>query len=418
MRRAASLGWLMLLLSSCGDHDHPPSAKPPYLPSEACPLRTRAAWQRFNERAARDANWVRTCSDLNDCHAAVGEFAEHVRSDLLGTIELCQNDLQENPDLDACTARLRRFAPAWLRQHDDQSYGFEQANSAYFSAQVATETPEGMMTPPAALLDALPLRARLEQAADGAGWPWLTHDSCLGGVRTFIHVVDPDDRYEQWLLVGVDAAAASVPEGAILSFLAVQKRNSSGLPLDRPRVHFRDYVLAQQDGVWRVDLPEHNPGKCYACHGNGVRQLLPFPSANTSSPERLSSLNQRLASYGLPDWHGSVQPADYGPPLGADLGCTQCHDGTQRGPLSVFTSEGMLYQKVVEQLSMRSPAGGSAVPDATAMQLLERQRLGALSPREQDALLAARVEHERDYAALVASRLPTLEAWLLTTACD
>ena len=47
-----------------------------------------------------------------------------------------------------------------------------------------------------------------------------------------------------------------------------------------------------------------------------------------------------------------------------------------RGVLTVSTSEGMLRQKVVDQLSMRSPAAGKKVPDEAAMALLEREKTG------------------------------------------
>ncbi|MES1182173.1 MAG: hypothetical protein ABUL60_00085, partial [Myxococcales bacterium] len=234
----------------------------------------------------------------------------------------------------------------------------------------------------------------------------------------FVNVVDADDRFEQWLLLGVVPDEDAFAPGAILSFLAVQKQNADGSPLAAPRLHFRDYVLNDSDGAWQAQLPEFNDGKCYACHGSGVRQLLPFPSASTSSAERLASLNQRLGSYGLPDWNGTIEAANYGPALGAELGCTHCHDGRVRGPLTVFTSEGMLYQKVVEQLSMRGFDGTGPVPDEPAMQLLERQRSGALTDDQARTLARAQAEHEADYAALVASRLPSLQAWLLQTACD
>jgi hypothetical protein len=369
-------------------------------------------------RAADDDNWVKTCSDLNDCQTSAGDFADHVQRDILDTLELCQDDLRDNPDLDACTAPLQRFAPAWLRQHGSQSYGFEQPNAQYLAAQLAPDAPAGMMDPPSELLRALPSRAEVQRTAERAGWAYLTHDSCLGGVRLFVNVVDPDDRFDQWLLLGVAPDEDAFAAGAILSFLAVQKQNADGSRLTTPRVHFRDYVLNDADGVWQAQLPELNDGKCYACHGSGVRQLLPSPSASTSSAERLSDFNQRLESYGLPDWNGTIEAANYGPPLGAELGCTHCHDGKVRGPLTVFTSEGMLYQKVVAQLSMRAFDGTGPVPDEPAMRLLERQRSGALTTEQARALAQAQAEHEADYAALVASRLPSLQAWLLHTACD
>ena len=418
MRLAACSAGLSLLLGGCADHDALPPAQVEHHASVACPLKTPAAWQTFSELAANDAHWVQTCSDQDNCQELVGDFAEHVQRDVLDTLASCSEDVRKNPNIDACTANLRRFAPAWLRQHGSQAYGFEQTNHDYFAAQTSAEAPPGMMDPPSALLGALPARAALALAAQRAGWSYLTHDSCLGGVRTFINIVDPDDRFEQWLLLGVDPQAEAIADPAIMSFLAVQKRAADGSLLEQVRVHFRDYRLSQLDGVWQAALPEQGDGKCYACHGSGVRQLLPFSSTDNAAV--LDGLNQRLASYGLPDWNGSIRTADYGPALGAELGCTHCHDGEQRGPLTVFTSEGMLYQKVVEQLSMRAFDGSHAVPDQAAMRLLQQQKEATtpLSPSELQALARARTEHEADYAELVASRLPALVGWLLETPCD
>jgi hypothetical protein len=269
------------------------------------------------------------------------------------------------------------------------------------------------MDPPAALLKALPARADVEAAVQQNGWAFLTHDSCLGAARTFIHVSGSDERFEQWLLYGVDPAQPNLSEEQLVSFIAIQKQTADGTPLDAVRLHFRDYMLVLDGPGWKVDLPAGNPGKCYACHGSGVRQLLVYPSG-------AEAFNEQLSLYGPPDWNGSIEPDDYGPALGQKLGCTHCHDGKVRGKLTVFTSEGMLYQKVLQQLSMRSFSGTQAIPDLAAMALQDREQTGAepLSDEEQQTLAAARAQHQRDFDTLMSSRLPDLQAWLLAARCD
>jgi hypothetical protein len=170
-----------------------------------------------------------------------------------------------------------------------------------------------------------------------------------------------------------------------------------------------------------------------------MRLLIPTPgSATESAPvrgepafdeaaipadfafSRLRGFNQQLASYGLPDWDSSLDPDAHGPPLGQGLGCTTCHDGRTRGVLTVHTSEGLLRQKVVDQLSMRSPLGGKSVPNQEAMALLERETTGspALSSEEQIQLAQARAEHSEDHTALVADRFRAWQAWVLETRCE
>jgi hypothetical protein len=270
-----------------------------------------------------------------------------------------------------------------------------------------------MMDPPAALLAALPDRAALEMAARDNGWAHTTSLSCLGGVRTFVTLSDPDGRFDQWMLVGLDATLTHVDNPTIVSFIGVQKKDSGANTLSRIRMHFRDYLAsADESGRFSLELPENFGGKCYACHTSGMRELI--PSADTAL------LNERLRAYGLPDWNGTLDPADHGPALGNSLGCTECHNGEDRGVLTVSTSEGMLWQKVVGQLAMRSPHGGAKVPDERAMALLERETTGEppLTPDETAELEAARAEHLSVYEALVAERFPAFRDWALEVGCE
>jgi len=409
---------VIALLAACGDDasktvqataDLP---RRPHVASASCPLKSPADWRHFLEDTSADESWVRTCSDLSNCQELVGAFAAHVQADVIDVIGKCTSDLADNPTIDLCTAHLRRYIPVWMRQHDSDSYGFLQDNATYLAAQTGSDEPAGMMDPPPALLAALTNRSTIEEAARSSGWPYVTHPSGLGGVRTFVTTSDPNGRFDQWMLVGLDDSATVVPSPSIMSFIGVEKKDAIGRDLAKVRLHFRDYLLTQTDGVWKVDLSSTLAGKCYACHGSGMRLLIPTSAS--------ASINARLLSYGLPDWNGTLDPADHGPPLGADLGCTSCHNGVTRGVLTVSTSEGMLRQKLVDQLSMRSPANGRKVPDEAAMALLAREESGmpALSPDEASSLAQARAEHWADYQGLVASRYPTWRAWVLDKPCE
>jgi hypothetical protein len=433
-----ALAVVLLLFPGCGEGStgaEPAAQK--HVASASCRLRTPAEWQGFLRTLAEDARWVRTCSDLTDCRTTLAAFAQQVEVEVAAVLEECKADIDENPPIRACTERLRRYVPAWQAQHGIGSYGFVQPNTEYFAAQTAPDVPAGMMDPPSELIAALPTRDALEAVARDRGFAYLTHDSGLGGVRTFVNVLEPEGRYEQWFLFGMENGATAVTDPSILSFIAVQKSDASGAVLARPRLHFRDYVVSSGADGWSLALPAEFEGKCYSCHASGLRLLVPWAGPRTeSSPvrgeegfgaatapdfgaRRLSELNERLLAIGPPDWNGTIEPADHGPLLGTDLGCTHCHDGRKRGTLSVSTSEGTFYQKLVDELSMRSYQEGVDVPDVRAMELRGREKNG--SPLDTGELLElgeARALHQRDYEALVSQRFPAWQAWVLERRCD
>ncbi len=430
---------LALLLCGCGEASSSSEpVAPAHVASADCPLKVPADWQAFLETLVDDQHWVMTCSDLQDCGPRLGDFLAHVESNVASVLARCSVDLERNPAIAACTEHLRRYLPAFVEQHQTGSYGFRQPNVEYFTAQAAPNVPAGMMDPPSALFAALPTRAAVEAAARDQGMVYLTHDSCLGGVRTFVHVVDSQGRFEQWLLFGMENDASAVSDPTIVSFIAVQKTDAGGVPLPKPRLHFRDYLAASGASGWTLSLPDGFEGKCYGCHTSGLRALVPsLASITESAPvrgepgfgvdpppdfgaERLAALNDRLVAGGPPDWNDTIRPADHGPVLGATLGCTECHDGRTRGTLSVSSSEGTLRQKMVGQLSMRSYADGVSVPDERAMELLAREQSGdpPLGPEEASELAAARAQHQADYDAFVAARFPDWKAWMLERSCE
>lgn len=431
---AFSLAFLALQLA-CSDRSQRETEQP-HIASELCPLKTPAEWQHFIESRAEDESWVRTCSLDARCDEGVDALLARVNDDLLATFDRCAADLANNPAIARCTTRLRRFVPSWMRQHAKGSYGFVQDNTAYLSSQAGPETPPGMMVPPAALIAALPERASIEQAVRVGGWPYLIHDGCLGGIRLFITVRDPQDRFDQWMVIGLDPSASRVQDRSILSFVGVQKRDAGG-ELLKVRLHFRDYIAFDSGGSYNLLLPEAHSGKCFGCHASGMRLLIPtHESLVESAPvfgeaaygssvppdfgfQRLSEMNQKLLSYGVPDWNGTIDPADHGPALGESLGCTHCHNGITRGILTVSTDEDTLKRKMVNELSMRSFAPGKDVPDRVAIALLDREKTGnpPLSRDEQAALDRARAEHSADYQAFLALRFPTWKAWVLAESC-
>jgi hypothetical protein len=120
----------------------------------------------------------------------------------------------------------------------------------------------------------------------------------------------------------------------------------------------------------------------------------------------------RLRSYGLPDWNATIDVTQLGPPIGAEQGCTRCHDGAYRGLLTVMTSVDQIREKVQYELSM-PPA-----PDLGL--LLERSELHnpPLTPAEQKALDAAFDAHQLLADAVLGGRGPALSRWLLMTPCQ
>jgi hypothetical protein len=348
-------------------------------------------------------------------------------------LERCGGFISHHQGIATCTKNLRDFTPAWMRQHDATSYGFAIDNHAYLHAQETADKPAGMMRPPAVLVAALPLRQRVEAAARQHGYRYLTHDSALSGARTFLLIPDEEGRFDQWMLFNfTDDQQPEVTAGTPISFIAVQKKDATGRTLGRIRLHFRDYTMTPADGGTRLTLIEDNNGKCYACHASGMRELIPrrtpildarpvrgdpsYGRGGGAGPdgfayERLMEFNARIRSYGLPDWDGTVTPAHHGPALGAEQGCTQCHDGQDRGVLTVSTSLPQIRRKMYTELSM--PPGGGLLP------LLEKSEMArpSLSPGERRTIEEALTAHDALERAFDASRAPAFRRWLLEAPC-
>jgi hypothetical protein len=406
-----------------------PTAKTVAAAESSCPLETPEQWQQFLERYAGDPRWVSTCED-KPCDEA---YSRLVEKEIKGVLDRCAAFIADHAPIEHCTRNLRDFVPSFLAQHRSDAYGFTVDNHTYLTAQEAADRPSGMMRPPPGLIAALPLRVDVESAARRNGWKYITHDTALGGVRTFVFIPDPEGRFDQWMLLNfLKKDQPAIDPQTPMSFIGVQKKDASGHDLAKVRLHFRDYNMVPSDGGFHLELFEDRNGKCYSCHPSGVRQLIARrtpvldarpvmgepgydPTGRTMPRDfaygRLQELNAKLRSYGMPDWEGRIVPEHHGPALGGALGCTACHDGVIRGMLTVSTSPGQVRHKLVDELVM--PPGTGLV------ELLERSssKRGKLSPAERATLEAGIASHEKLDHAFDASRLPELRRWLLEESC-
>lgn len=393
---------------------------------EACPLKTAKEWQAFLERAADNKKWAVTCEDS----ACDEKYYAYVQTEVRGTFEKCANYVSSHPAISQCTQRLRRFTTAWLHQHDPENYGFNVNNHEYLTAQEAPDKPPGMMKVPQAIIDSLPSRTKVEAAARKSGLKYLTHNSALGGSRTFIFNPDPKGRYDQWFLLNLQDEKDAIKSQTPLSIIVVQKKTLEGKALPKVRLHFRDYTIYPETTGYRLQLHETNNGKCYSCHPNGVRQLIErrtpvlqaepvlgedhYGSAKVPrdfAEQRLIAFNRKLRSYGGADWTGQITPEDHGPALGGPQGCLECHNGESRAALNVSISMNQIRQKVMFELNMPY--------DSPMPALLERVQMSPHEVTMQDKIKLEKALEMNEALTdqFEAARFPTLKSWLLENPC-
>jgi len=393
----------------------------------ACPYRTAADWQSFLAKTAARPEWETTCDD-DGCK---GLAFQSIKTGVDGVFSTCAGLLADNPKVTACVDRMRRFTSAWLSQHDLDSYGFTTDNATYFAAS-GNDAPAGMMDPPAALLSAMPRLDDVIAAAESYGFRYVVQHSCLDNDRLYVLREDPLGRFDQWTLMNiVSGGNGPMAVHGRVSFVAVQKTDAQGIALPAVRVRFRDLLVqASSGGSYTATSDQGDNAKCYSCHPSGARALLAVRTptlqarpvlgevgyGSDGGPDfsftRLTQLNDRLASYGLADWGGTVDVAAFGPALGQSEGCTLCHDGVARGPLTVATSRKQIAKKMVEELAM--PPGGAGTS------LVEREEMGdpPLEPEEEAALMVARAHGSSVLASVIGDRSAALERYLLATRCD
>jgi hypothetical protein len=394
--------------------------------AKACPLKTLAAWNSFIAGAMDNPGWVETCED-STCDA---DFFADVDAKVQRVLEDCRPEIDKNEKIKSCTEHLRKFTPTWLRQHDATSYGFNVDNRNYLGSQDGEDKPPGMMKIPDAIVAALPDEKKVQEAARLNGWKYLTHDSALQGVRTFVVIQDPQGRFDQWMLLNLKSGKDTRVElNMPVSIVAVQKKNRDGTSLDQVRLHFRDYTLEEIEGSVKLGINENGNGKCFSCHASGMRQLIPRRTAALDAQPvrgeigfgkpapvdfaywRLVELNQMIRRYGANDWNGMISLDSLGPMLGDKQGCTNCHNGISRGALTVATSVTQLGKKVVGELSMP--------PEPHLIRWLEQEEVGnpTLTVDEKRGLANAAHGNTKILKDFMDSRLPELKRWITSQSC-
>jgi hypothetical protein len=394
-------------------------------PANTCTLKTGPDWSRFLRSAANEKRWIVTCEDGN-CDEA---FMLHVRSQIKNVLDKCPDATIPDQKIRSCISRLRRFVPAWMHQHDNNSYGFYLDSKEYLKYQESVGKPPGMMTPPQEIVNALPNLPDVVKASVDHGWKYLLHDSAINNSRLFIYFIDPSGRFDRWLILNLDEYQ-EIDLAQPLSIMAVEKKSADGQILEKSKLYFRDYLINKNKEKFELAVKDHDNGKCYSCHPSGARQLINHhtqilsaapvrgeadfgnPPSEAFGWKRLQEFNKALKGYGLPDWDGLIVPDDFGPALGNDQECTDCHDGEDRGVINIATSHSQLTEKIVTELAMN--------PDRRIYRLLEASGLGSqkMSPSQRRQLSQAFAEHQKDLKDLSGSAFTALRDWLLTDACE
>jgi hypothetical protein len=126
---------------------------------------------------------------------------------------------------------------------------------------------------------------------------------------------------------------------------------------------------------------------------------------------RLQEFNERLRSYGKPDWEGKIRPEDHGPMLGDPQGCTDCHNDKTRGALTVMTSQSQIERKLSLELSMPT--------DTDWPKLLERQEMKnpPLNEEETKRLAFAYAHNAEVLKNLERAKKLVLRRWFLEVPC-
>jgi len=87
-------------------------------------------------------------------------------------------------------------------------------------------------------------------------------------------------------------------------------------------------ISRTKNGAW---APKRAKDSCYTCHPSGTRLVRPLPESGLDGA-RLAQFNRRMLSYGACNFGESVNNKTRGSEI-ADIRCTGCHNGTDRGKL-------------------------------------------------------------------------------------
>jgi hypothetical protein len=387
---------------------------------EVCTLSTPADWQGFVDRSAGKLIEAR----FDDVNGFGSPTQQQAAGAVLAELKRCAAGVKASPAIAACTARLATFARSQEKRNDRSTMGFGKDNASYLASHETPDKPQGLMTFPEPLASgAQETLEDLETTALEHGWLYAIQRSALTrGPRAIIYIKGA--QFDQWVVYDAEAGGeiARVP-----SIIGIWKTDAAGNPFASPKIYFRDIFLTGAGNASPTTPLVEDGAKCYACHPNGLRPLIPFqtqftgakPAGNEAQlpPQarealglrRIQQLNQVMASYGILDPDGHYSVAEQGPALGKSQGCVLCHNGANRDALTYYSMVSQVRQKLVDELSMP--------PSTHLTQLLTKQQQNRLTEAELGELDATIAARAKMFDKFEADRPLAVKQWLTATSC-
>ncbi len=347
----------------------------PFTPSEC--YQTSAEWMKFR---ATMANKIGTTGEpgLGDGYSLLSTY-----------ITQCENTLT-TLNVKSCFKNLAEYARVSI-PHTGSKYklGFELSDDKYYSNLKSQNQIDGLALPKAEeginLLDGIPENWREQISASGNKVRALQYRSRtvanpgqVGSYNRLLFLVE-GEKYDKWIqftlpeptdftAIGYNPFGDTAPE-QLIDMIAVDKtktpnqimfaqywRNSEGKkPMPRLNAFSKHLLGVVPEGL------QNQADACYICHANGMRALSPQPaSVGVDQVKTLNAFNAKMVSYKRLDWINAITPEAYGPAMGKNIGCTGCHNSSDknlgaslaRGSINSQFNNFHLSHKMMTDLSM------------------------------------------------------------------
>lgn len=285
--------------------------------------------------------------------------------EVVAYLESCKNDIAPGKRL-ACLARLHQHSSRYLNGNYFRArhLGFELDDETYLRTR-----PRDAIALPADFADGIPKEfiRETEKAPTGA----FHYVSAMNGSHRLLFRRD-DDKYARFFVaIKTDDKDADLRKAHDMGMIAIDKRTRP------PKIHFYEYTY--KDGSYTL-----NPlmGNCVGCHTSGLLTITPHAGGvNEKELKAVDAMNagiRELMKNGV-DWDGTYRPDLAGPVLGEKQGCTSCHDGKDRPPITLFTNRTILQAKLFHLRGMPPSKEGKELAerlrDTAKLPLAARSRI-------------------------------------------
>jgi hypothetical protein len=269
--------------------------------SETCPFQNSNQFQAF----------LRTQADLIVKKIEGPSSAE--MNSLIATLQVCAGPLAQlslSPEFE----RIASYAKA--ATHSGAMFDAGKSSELYIS-----NLPAYASKPHSFFLE-YPFSEWPKRLKD-AGWPLIEKHEFADDPRTFTWI--EEGRFLKFYLFSQ----------SILASITVEKTDENGTKLSKPRIHFVEYPFSEVP-VKKLELSKASISMCAACHPSGPRMMVPLPGEVLPSQWTwVDQMNTKIRAMGTNfDWNDGYHAPSVGPLLGEKQGCTDCHDGIERGVLN------------------------------------------------------------------------------------